>query len=120
MSVVTGRTSVTSAASGSAGCPVGLARSWPRDTAARGRPSGIRPVDGLEEGIDEQLLRELAERVRCERFRHDLQRPDDPQAGGCSLGPVPAGAAFASPPRANVSAGPGDPLTGSSTALRGE
>ena len=82
MSVVTGRTSVTSGASGSAGRPVGLARSRPRDTAARCRPSGIRPVDGLQEGIDERLLRELAERVRCERLRHNLQRPDDPRRVG--------------------------------------
>ena len=78
MTVVTGRTSVTSRASGSAGSPVGLERSWRRDTASHNRPSGIRPVDGREEGIGERLLRELAERVRCERLRHNLQRPDDP------------------------------------------
>ena len=99
MTVVAGRTSVTSGASGSAGRPVGLARSWRRDTASHTRPPDIRPVDGLEEGIDERLLRELAERVRCERLRHNLQWPDDPQTGGCSLGPVPAGAHFAPPPQ---------------------
>jgi hypothetical protein len=27
-----------------------------------------------EEGVDERLLRELAERVRCERLRNNLQR----------------------------------------------
>ena len=84
MTVVAGRMSVTSGASGSAGSPVGFARSWRRDTVSHNRPSDIRPVDGLEEGIDERLLRELAERARCERLRHNLQRPDDPQTGGCS------------------------------------
>lgn len=99
MIVVTGRASVTRGASGTAGSPVGLARSWPRDMASHHRPSDIGPVGGLKEGIDERLLRELAERVRGERLRHNLQRPDDPQTGGCSLGRVPAGAAFAPPPQ---------------------
>ncbi len=117
---MTGRTSVTSEASGSAGSLVGLARSWRRDAASHNRPPDIRPVDGLEEGIDERLLRELAERVRCERLRHNLQRPDDPQTGGCSLGPVPAGVPSLLPPRANAGAGPVGLVTGSSTALRGE
>jgi hypothetical protein len=44
----------------------------------------MRPQDDLEEGTDERLLRELAERVRCERLRHNLQRSADPQTGGCS------------------------------------
>jgi hypothetical protein len=44
----------------------------------------MRPQDDLEEGIGERLLRELAERVRCERLRHNLQQSADPQTGGCS------------------------------------
>jgi hypothetical protein len=104
VTVVTGRTSVTDGASGSVGRPIGVAPSWPRDTTAHMRPSEMRSLDGPEEGIDERLLRELAERIRCERLRHNLQRPDDPQTGGCSLGPVPAGAAFAPPPQSEMSA----------------
>lgn len=75
-----GRTSVTRGVSGSAGSPVGLARSRRRDTASHNRRSDIRPVDGLDlgDGTDERLLCELAERVRCERLRHNLRRPDDP------------------------------------------
>ena len=58
--------------SGASGSPAGLARSWHWDTAAQNRPSEIRPADGLREGTDEGLLRELANRVRCERLRHSL------------------------------------------------
>ena len=75
-----------------------LARFPHRDTAAQIRLPEMRPEDDPEEGIDERLLRELAERVRCERLRHNLQRSADPLTGGCSLRPVPAGAAFAPPP----------------------
>ena len=98
MAIVTGTSSVTDGAAGGAGHPVSLARSPHRDTAAQIRLSEMRPQDDLEEGTDERLLRELAERVRCERLRHNFQRSADPLTGGCSLRPVPAGAAFAPPP----------------------
>ncbi len=84
MTIVTGTTSVTDGQVGGAGHPVSLARSLHRDTVTQIRPSEMRPQDDLEEGIDERLLRELAERVRCERLRHSLQRSADPQTGGCS------------------------------------
>ena len=84
------------------------------------RPSDMRSLDGLEEGIDERLLHEPAERVRCERLRHNLQWPDDPQTGGRSLGPVPAGAAIAPPPQSECRRRARRPEKGLSTALRGE
>ena len=98
MTIVTGTTSVTDGAAGGAGHPVSLARSPHRDTAAQIRPSEMRPQDDLEEGIDERLLRELAERVRCERLRHNLQRSADPQTGGCSLRPRTGGRRLRSSP----------------------
>ena len=90
---------VTRGVSGNAGGSVGFVHSRPRDTASQNRLSEIRPEAGPEEGIDERLLRELAERVRCERLRHNLQRPADPQTGGCSLRSAPAGTSFAHPPQ---------------------
>jgi len=104
-------TMVTSGVSGNAGGPVGFVHSRPRDTASHSRLSEIRPEAGPEEGIDERLLRELAERVRCERLRHSLQRPADPQTGGCSLRSAPAGTAFAPPPQSECRRRAGRPDT---------
>jgi hypothetical protein len=56
------------------GRPDGLAGSRHADQAPQDQVPDVRPDNEPEEGIDDRLLRELAERVRSERLRNDLQR----------------------------------------------
>jgi hypothetical protein len=65
VTIVTGRISARTGAAGITGSPVGLPCSQHADTAlSDGEP---------EDGIDERMLRDLAERVRNERLRHNLR-----------------------------------------------
>jgi hypothetical protein len=69
VTIVTSASTGTTGVAGITGSPVGLSYSQHADTAPLVGPAASEP----EDGIDERMLHELAERVRRERLRHNLR-----------------------------------------------